>query len=253
MGLSRVVSQQDIKAVLLTAPVNLSPPMRHKQLSHKRWKRNSILAISTFALLASVKSMAAEESREMTAQRLGSGNPLIGKEKSDAGRCLECHGAEGVSSDAKIPNHAGQYAGYLVKQLNNFQSGERNHEVMNIMAEDLSATDMADIAAYFASQKPMPGDGSGANPLAKNLFVNGDQARAIPACASCHGDDGKGRIADNTNYPVIGGQRRVYLRTQLVNWRLGERSNSPGNVMNKIAKALSEDEIDALANYISGL
>lgn len=246
MGLSRRVSQQDIIAVLST-------PMRHKQLSHKRWKRNALLAISTFALLASVKSMAAEESREMSAQRLGSGNPLIGKEKSDAGRCQECHGEAGISSDAKIPNHAGQYAGYLVKQLNNFQSGARKHEVMTIMAEDLSAADMADIAAYFASQKPMQGDGSGENPLAKNLFVNGDQARAIPACTSCHGDDGKGRIADNITYPVIGGQRRVYLRTQLVNWKLGERNNSPGNVMNKIANALSEDEIDALANYISGL
>ena len=246
MGLSRGVSQQDIKAVLSTS-------MRHKQLSHKRWKRNALLAISTFALLASVKSMAAEESREMTAQRLGSGNPLIGKEKSDAGRCQECHGSEGISSDAKIPNHAGQYAGYLIKQLNNFQSGERKHEVMTIMAEDLSAADIADIAAYFASQKPMQGDGSGANPLAKNLFVNGDQARAIPACISCHGDGGKGRIADNITYPVIGGQRRVYLRTQLVNWKLGERSNSPEGVMNKIASVLSEDEIDALANYISGL
>ncbi len=253
MRLWRWVSQTGTKAAWSPVQVDLSVRMRHRQLSPKQWKRNSLLAISTFALLASVKSMAAEDSMEMTAQRLGSGNPLIGKEKSDAGRCLECHGEAGISSDAKIPNHAGQYAGYLIKQLDNFQSGARKHEVMTIMAEDLSAADMADIAAYFASQKPMPGDGSGDNPLAKNLFVNGDQARALPACVSCHGDGGKGRFADNIIYPIIGGQRRVYLRTQLVNWRLGERNNSPGNVMNKIANALSEDEVDALANYISGL
>jgi cytochrome c553 len=124
---------------------------------------------------------------------------------------------------------------------------------MSIMAEDLSADDRADIAAYFASQKPMQGDGAVVNPLASNLFVNGDQGRAVPACISCHGDGGKGRIADNIVYPVIGGQRRVYLRSQLVSWKLGERSNSPGGVMNKIAKSLSDDEINALADYISGL
>ena len=198
-------------------------------------------------------SMAAGDIPENAALRIGGGNPVIGKEKSDAGRCQECHGADGYSSDAKIPHHAGQYAGYLIKQLNNFQSGTRKHEIMSIMAEDLSAADIADIAAYFASQKPMQGDGAVVSPLASHLFVNGDPDRAIPACISCHGDGGKGRIANHVFYPVIGGQRRVYLRSQLVNWKLGERSNSPDGIMNKIAKLLSDDEIDALANYISGL
>ena len=224
---------------------------RHSSLPLGRWKRNSLLVLGTFALIASVKSMAA--GAENVALRIGSGNPSIGKEKSDAGRCQECHGADGNSSDAKIPHHAGQYAGYLIKQLGDFQSGARKHEIMSIMAEDLNAADKADIAAYFAGQKPMQGDGVVVNLPASNLFVNGDPARDIPACSSCHGDNGKGRVADNVFYPVIGGQRRVYLRSQLVSWKLGERSNSPGGIMNKIAKALSDDEIDALADYISGL
>ena len=197
--------------------------------------------------------MAAESSVEANMQHIGSGNPIIGKQKSDSGRCQECHGVDGISSNPKIPNHAGQYAGYLIKQLNNFQSGERKHEVMTIMAEDLTASDITDIAAYFASQKVMQGDGDGDNSVGNNLFVNGDKARDIPACASCHGDKGKGRVADNVTYPVIGGQRRIYLRTQLINWKLGERTNSSNEVMNKIAKQLSDDEIDALVNYISGL
>ena len=225
--------------------------MRRQSLSLGRWKRNSLLVLGTFALIASVKSMAAEA--ENVTLRIGSGNPSIGKEKSDAGRCQECHGADGNSSDAKIPHHAGQYAGYLIKQLSDFQTGVRKHEIMSIMAEDLNAADRADIAAYFAGQKPMQGEGAAVNPLASNLFVNGDQTRDIPACSSCHGDSGKGRVAGNVFYPVIGGQRRVYLRSQLVSWKLGERSNSPNGIMNKIAKALSDDEIDALANYISGL
>jgi len=238
MRLSRWVSRCSIEPVFF---------------SHKRCKRNSFIAVSTFALLASIKTMAAEEGAEIAAQRIGSGNPSIGKEKADAGRCQECHGADGNSSDAKIPNHAGQYAGYLVKQLSDFQSGARRHEIMTIMAEDLSAADMADIAAYFASRKIMQGDRASGNSLGRNLFDNGDQGRDIPACASCHGTRGKGGIAGNVIYPVIGGQRKIYLRSQLVGWKLGDRSNSPGGVMNKITKSLSDDEIEALADYISGL
>jgi cytochrome c553 len=249
MRLSRVVPRISIEPVLRT---DFSCQRQHKHLS-RRWKRNSFFAIGTFALITSIKSMAAGDGAEIAAQRIGSGNPVIGKEKSDAGRCQECHGADGNSSGAKIPNHAGQYAGYLIKQLSDFQSGERKHETMTIMAEDLSAADMADIAAYFASRKIMQGAGAGDNPLARKLFVSGDQARDIPSCVSCHGENGKGRIADNVIYPVIGGQRTVYLRSQLVNWKLGERKNSPGAVMSKVAKSLSDDEIEALADYISGL
>lgn len=210
--------------------------------------RSSLLI--AFTLLASGKVIAVED---IAAQRIGNGNPGIGKQQADAGRCLECHGADGNSTDAKIPNHAGQYAAYLVKQLSDFQSGARKHEIMTIMAEDLNAAEMADIGAYFASRKIMQGAGGDANQPGWNLFMNGDQSRGIPACAGCHGENGKGGVAGNVVYPVIGGQRKVYLRSQLIGWKLGERKNSPGGVMNTIAKSLSDDEIEALADYISGL
>jgi cytochrome c553 len=51
---------------------------------------------------------------------------------------------------------------------------------------------------------------------------------------------------------LISGQRQVYLRSQLFNWKLGERNNSPEAVMNKVAKLLSDEEINGLADYISG-
>lgn len=219
----------------------------------RRGRKSAWLAVGTFALLASAKTVIAEQGSDVASQRFGSGNPAIGKQKADAERCLECHGADGNSGDARIPHHAGQFAGYLIKQLDNFQGGERQHETMTVMAADLGEADKADIAAYFASQKIMQGSSIGHYPLAEKLFVEGDQARDIPACASCHGENGKGKIADNVIYPVIGGQRKVYLRTQLVNWKLGDRKNSPQAAMNKVAKALSDDEIEALANYISGL
>lgn len=224
---------------------------RSGQYRHRYGRRNSWLA--TLVLITAARLAEAEQGVEALALRIGSGNPQQGKLVSEANRCQECHGADGNSGMAKIPHHAGQYAGYLVKQLGDFQTGRRKHETMSIMAEDLSGTEMADIAAYFAGQKIMQGDGGGDNPVAGNLFVNGDKTRNIAACSSCHGENGKGRFAGNVFYPAIGGQRSVYLRTQLVNWKLGDRTNSPDGVMNNIARSLSDEEIDALVNYLSGL
>jgi len=211
------------------------------------------IALSLLVLLAAIEAASAEPGGEGLSVRIGGGNPAVGKEKSDAGRCQECHGVDGNSGDPRIPNHAGQYAGYLAKQLLDFQTGARRHAVMSVMAEDLDAADIADIAAYFAAQKPMRGqDGSGK--AARPLFEHGDAVRKIPACAGCHGENGEGRADHNGSVvPVLGGQRKVYLRAQLVSWKLGERNNSPDGVMNEVAKRLSDDEIDALADYLSGL
>ena len=188
-----------------------------------------------------------------TDERIAQGDLVLGKSESQANRCQECHGVNGMSIGEKIPHHAGQYALYLTKQLLDFQSGARKHEVMTVMAEDLLPVEIANIGSYFASQKTMQGEGESKRSIGHDLFLNGDANRKIPACVSCHGENGKGRIADNIVYPVIGGQRKIYLRTQLINWKLGERKNSPAGVMNTIAAALSDDEIEALANYLSTL
>ena len=124
---------------------------------------------------------------------------------------------------------------------------------MSAMAATINDADLADIGAYFASLKKMEGKGSGDNPVAKNLFTKGDAARGIPPCNSCHGVNGKGQAPNIATFPVIGGQQNQYLRGQLINWRSGERANSPDGIMNKVAKTLNDSEIDALAAYISGL
>lgn len=208
------------------------------------WGKSALLML---ALLASFKVTAADE------DRIGTGNPVIGKAKSQDQRCQECHGVDGNSGSDRIPNHAGQTAAYLIKQLGDFQSGARTDEAMTVMADGLSTEDKADIAAYFASLPVMKGDGSGRSSLGKDLFMKGDKSRELPACASCHGESGKGGSKDGVAYPVIGGQRNVYLRAQLLAWKLGDRTNSPKGIMNNIAGMLNEDEIQAVADYVSGL
>lgn len=208
-----------------------------------------ILALSLFIGLWS-STVAAEENVLVLAAQ---GNALVGAQLSESERCQECHGKDGISHDGKIPNHAGQHAAYLVKQLLAFRGGERRHEIMNRMAEELSDQDIADIAAYFASQPQMHSEAGAVTPVAIGLFNQGDNARGIKPCAKCHGDQGQGKVEQAVVYPRIGGQRRVYLRGQLAGWKLGDRSNSPQGVMNDTARNLSDDEIDALADYIAGL
>ena len=193
------------------------------------------------------------DSTGLIEQRVGSGDPVQGKRKIKSENCQECHGEFGVGLAPSAPKLAGQYADYLVKQLENFQSGARKHPVMTVMAEALTDDDRSDIAAYYAGNPTMQGEGAEENRVAQELYFRGDMARNIVPCKSCHGETGKGKYSVTGCYPVIGGQHMIYLREQLRNWRKGERANSPGGVMNVIARTLSDAEIEALANFISGL
>jgi cytochrome c553 len=217
--------------------------MRHIQ--------NKLAAGLLAAALISATTAWAGDSAADIKQRMGSGDPVAGMTASQL--CQGCHGQDGISMEGLIPNLAGQYASYIAKQLRNFQSGARTHQIMSAMAKTISDAELIDIAAYFSSQEKMRGNGSGANPVAEKLFLKGDSGRGIPPCMSCHGKNGKGQSPGIATYPVIGGQHKEYLRAQLQHWRSGERSNSPDGVMNKVAKNLTDGEIESLTDYISGL
>jgi cytochrome c553 len=70
--------------------------------------------------------------------------------------CAACHGVTGVSVSDTIPNLAAQRAGYLEAQLKALKEGTRKSAVMNAIAAQLSAEDMANVATYFASQPGAP-------------------------------------------------------------------------------------------------
>lgn len=183
--------------------------------------------------------------------RAGPGNPVAGKSKSDL--CFGCHGENGNSFESQIPKLAGQYGIYIAKQVRNYQTSARTHLIMSGMAETVNDNDLADIAAYFASQPMMKGDHPPDNKLGGKLFENDDLSRMVVRCSNCHGATGKGLNSDNPVYPVIGGQHKEYLLEQLRNFKKGVRNNSPGGVMNITVHRLSDAEMEALADYISGL
>jgi cytochrome c553 len=124
---------------------------------------------------------------------------------------------------------------------------------MSAMAASLEEADRVDIAAWFSSQEREPERMRLSSARGRALFLDGDVERGIPQCASCHGERAQGGASRGVTYPMLARQHRTYLRIQLVRWRLGERSNSPDAVMNRVARLLDDDDIDVLAEHLSGL
>lgn len=180
------------------------------------------------------------------------GDASVGAKKATV--CYACHGPEGNGSVNKAwPKLAHQNSAYIYEQLKAFKSHQRNNPVMWAQAGNLSDADMRNLAAYFASQKFVPGVASkDAVAIAQPIYRGGNLQRHIPACAACHGPVGQGNPA--VPYPRIGGQNADYIATQLKAYKDGSRgSKGPGQIMQMIASKLTDKEINALASYVSGL
>ena len=188
----------------------------------------------------------------VTAQAAGDAAAGEGK----AGLCGGCHGMDGNSEDATYPRLAGQYAGYIVKQVKDFQKGHRaNNDTMAGMAAMVgSDQDAKDIGAFYSTQK-MKGSLTKPNKelVAKGekLFREGNAKSGVYGCINCHGDKGKGRAEGVSAFPVIGGQHRDYLIKQLTEFRDGQRANDPAGMMSGIAKKMTDAEIKAVAEYLA--
>ena len=186
-----------------------------------------------------------------TKLRVGPGDPVAGKSKAEL--CYGCHGEDGNSTDTTTPKLAGQYGPYIAKEVRNYQASIRADQTMSAVAKSVSDDDLADISAYFAIQPLMKGANPSNNQIGKKLFEKDDLSRMMVRCNDCHGATGKGQNPSNPLFPVIGGQHKDYLLKQLRSFRKGYRNNSPGGVMNIIVERLTDAELEALAEYVSGL
>ena len=163
--------------------------------------------------------------------------------------CASCHGVNGASVVPAQPILAGQHAEYLEVQTQLYRDGERQNAVMGAMAKGLTDDEIRDISAFLAAQTPVIA-GAADMELARSaetLYRGGDIARGIPACGACHGPAGAGIPPQ---YPRLSGQHAEYVAATLREYAAGTREN---NVMTPISSRLTEDEITALAEYISGL
>ncbi|MGB1773876.1 MAG: c-type cytochrome [Arenicellales bacterium] len=177
------------------------------------------------------------------------GDPAAGEAKAQA--CVACHGADGNSANSGFPSLAGQVPGYIAGQLAAFKSGKRANAIMMGLAQPLSAEDMADLDAWYASQTIAPRSIS-EDQLAlasegESLYRGGSAELAVPACMACHGPAGRGMPS---NYPRVAGQWPEYLEGQLLAFKSGQRA---GKIMGPIAHRLSAQQIHALSVYMSAL
>lgn len=183
------------------------------------------------------------------------GDPVAGKEKADAERCMECHGIDGNGQgqpngpEGKFAKLAGQFPAYMLKQMQDLRAGKRKHDQMAIMARSVEDEDLQDILAYFGALPRMKGEGADTHEAGRKLYQQGDAARGIVACGTCHGEAGKGLSA--AQGPVIGGQEWKYLEKQLQDWRSGFRRNHSEGVMSLVTKSLTDAEIQSLADYLA--
>ncbi|MHC1480852.1 c-type cytochrome [Frateuria aurantia] len=182
------------------------------------------------------------------------GRPDVGKTRVAV--CSACHGLDGQATTPIYPSLAGQHETYIVDQLKNFKLGHRVNPIMLAMSQTLSDQDMHDIGAYYAAQPP---HAAAASPLPSDLaagaqlYRGGDRSRRIPACAACHGPDGRGNPA--SGFPLLQGQSAVYLVARLS--ALQQARLPPGHpradIMPTVARQLTAADIQALADYLQQL
>ena len=199
----------------------------------------------------------------VSATSLASGDAEAGQAKSAT--CMACHGLAGNSTIPNYPKLAGQGEGYILKQLQEFKSGVRDNAIMAGVVSLLSEQDMMDIAAYYSIQTISENSAKADEEtieLARKIYLGGKKDTQTTACVACHGPKGLG--IPSAKFPALSAQHAEYIASQLkafrqysINEQTGSddlaRDNDYEGMMRNVAKGLTTNEIEALAEYIAGL
>ncbi|RQO34623.1 cytochrome c4 [Herminiimonas sp. KBW02] len=204
------------------------------------------------ALLAIASTANASEDKKVVKADPAKGEALYntGDATRNVTACIACHGAAGNSSIAENPKLTGQHGAYIHKQLVDFKGTARNNAIMAPIAKGMTEEDIQNVIAYLAKQKPTPGAAKNKDTveLGKKIYRGGIAEKNVPACAACHSANGAGLPAQ---YPRLAGQHQTYTEAQLIAFRKGTRKNS--ELMTTVAKRMSDEEIQAVSDYVAGL
>jgi len=182
-----------------------------------------------------------------TLKMLRAADPERGRALAKEHKCAKCHGDYGISDDPDDVNIAGMSRSYLYKQLKDYKDKKRDDKDMLKKVRKLDERQLADLAAWFAAQQPaVPEPNRRISDQAVRLVEHGDPSRLLKACGSCHGRDGRGGQFD---HPALAGQKRTYLVDMMTAFQEGDRSNDIYSRMRYVSEALTEEEIEALADY----
>jgi cytochrome c553 len=209
---------------------------------------STALLVAVFAVATSAAAQAQDKSKaDFSASEL----------KAKVDYCKTCHGisGQGFRGSYPMPRLAGQQPEYLENQLQAFIDRRRTNPVMFNVAHVLSPQMEKALAQQFKDLNPKPLGGAPRDNIAegKKIYQEGIQKSDIPPCASCHGDDAKGRDA----FPRLAGQLHDYIYKKLTNWEKerGQDKDKPDTsaIMQPIAHNLTDPQIRAVAAYLSYL
>ncbi len=185
------------------------------------------------------------------------GGPSRGKELNKKLACASCHGEKGAATADNWPSIAGQKATYTYKMLIDYRDEKRagtvTSNLMVKLAKQMTEQEMADISAYYASfslppaTRPKVASKEEVEKILP-LLTRGDGKRLLAPCLSCHGTNAEGNIMD---IPALAGQRAEYFRKTMKEFKTGARHNDVYARMRYISKALTDNEINALAQYFA--
>jgi cytochrome c553 len=218
--------------------------------------RNRLSTALAAALLSAAGCVLAAPSSQVawdteTMELLKGADAEAGRTKAEDINCARCHGERGFTDKPGQPNIGGQRLAYSYKQLRDYRDGTRENRRMARYVRGLSDQELANLAAWYSS---LPGPVLQTTPPAateaQELVSRGDAERLIPACAACHGTSGEG---NRIGVPALAGQELDYLIETMLAYKEEGRANDVYAVMRQIAAALSEAEIEALAEYYYGL
>lgn len=183
---------------------------------------------------------------------------MTGNEKG-AVACMACHQANGAGNAAAgFPQLAGLNADYFSKQILDYQNLTRINPVMQPIAKGLSESEIKALANYFASLTAVPNEKANLDKLSakdrksfelgRRIAESGLWDKGMPACYACHGPSGGGV---GSSFPAINNQGKTYLVQQLQAWKKGDRKNDPNQLMASVAKKMTPQEIQAVAEFLS--
>lgn len=172
-------------------------------------------------------------------------------------KCAACHNMTGNSISPVWPKIAEQHSEYLYKQLIEYKKGKEGNRydpTMLGMLQNINEDDMKNLSNYFSQQvleKSKTKINQQEFELGKKLYLYGDKTNNIVACVGCHGINGNGNKL--ANFPSLKWQHKEYLTIQLKKFKTHERSNDPKEIMRDIVTNMSQEQMDALATYLSSI
>ena len=167
--------------------------------------------------------------------------------------CIACHGALGAGTTTGGARLAGKDPDYLAHALSMFKAGTRTSDVMHVVAQNLSDSEIYDLASFFSKQNPPLAEG--VPPPSQSLVIAGKQLAEmgagsdVPACFSCHAAGGKGNGA---RFPSIAGEPSTFVVARLHEFQERAKGKTPAaGTMTAVAAKLNDKQIEAAAAYLS--